>query len=398
MRAYAAAAAGGNSAGGRNYYRTYRGLYGLLHAAETQEENQEEREFWETCRNPERVKTTVEDGFGRARLNLLWSNRLLETRAAMMEQLAQTADIMRNAARSIYDIRRLDGVKRYQVETGLRTHGLQMRDAWIYTRDDEWFELYLTLRTGRWSRCIPVKEAAWWLSGYFGQDLAPAYDSRMIINREFCTVCFTPEPEYVMLCGVARATREGEVISGDSFSMFRRDNGQMILGISDGMGSGPGACRESEQVIELLEQFLEAGFGKETAVRMIHAALMLQNNGSFSSVDLCTVNLFDGSCEFLKIRGVHHLSEKGGLGGGHCIHQRAYRNHGRGGFRLCPEAAFAGGLCDNGIGRRSGRHAGTGRRRADERADPRTGKRRCRRDCRKSSGSGAESEGEPAGG
>lgn len=286
---------------GRNYYRTYRGLYGLLHAAETQEENQEEREFWETCRNPERVKTTVEDGFGRARLNLLWSNRLLETRAAMMEQLAQTADIMRNAARSIYDIRRLDGVKRYQVETGLRTHGLQMRDAWIYTRDDEWFELYLTLRTGRWSRCIPVKEAAWWLSGYFGQDLAPAYDSRMIINREFCTVCFTPEPEYVMLCGVARATREGEVISGDSFSMFRRDNGQMILGISDGMGSGPGACRESEQVIELLEQFLEAGFGKETAVRMIHAALMLQNNGSFSSVDLCTVNLFDGSCEFLKI-------------------------------------------------------------------------------------------------
>ena len=75
----------------------------------------------------------------------------------------------------------------------------------------------------------------------------------------------------------------------------------MILSISDGMGSGPSAYRESEQVIELLEQFLEAGFRKETAVRLIHAALMLQDNGSFSSIDLCTVDLFTGLCEFLKI-------------------------------------------------------------------------------------------------
>lgn len=41
----------------------------------------------------------------------------------------------------------------------------------------------------------------------------------------------------------------------------------MILSISDGMGSGLAAYKESEAVIDLLEQFLGSGFDKETAIR-----------------------------------------------------------------------------------------------------------------------------------
>ena len=32
--------------------------------------------------------------------------------------------------------------------------------------------------------------------------------------------------------------------------------------LSDGMGSGMDACRESEIVVELLEQFLDSGFSQ----------------------------------------------------------------------------------------------------------------------------------------
>ncbi len=76
----------------------------------------------------------------------------------------------------------------------------------------------------------------------------------------------------------------------------------MIMSLSDGMGSGTCACRESETVIELLEQFLHAGFSKETAVHMIHSTMMLQNsNQMFSTVDLCMVDLYTGECEMMKI-------------------------------------------------------------------------------------------------
>ena len=105
-----------------------------------------------------------------------------------------------------------------------------------------------------------------------------------------------------MTNGVAKVTKEGELVSGDNFAMFRRENGQMIMSLSDGMGSGTCACRESETVIELLEQFLHAGFSKETAVHMIHSTMLLQNhNQMFSTVDLSMVDLYTGECELLKV-------------------------------------------------------------------------------------------------
>ena len=71
--------------------------------------------------------------------------------------------------------------------------------------------------------------------------------------------------------------------------------------LSDGMGSGMDACRESEIVVELLEQFLESGFTQETAARMVNSALVLKGReGMFSTVDICALDLYTGICSFLK--------------------------------------------------------------------------------------------------
>ena len=95
----------------------------------------------------------------------------METRLAMVEQMEQTAAIIRRAANSVYDMKRVEGLKRYQIDAGMRTHGLQVQEAWILEKGENWFELYLTLRTSRKSRCIPVKEAAWWPVSYTHLDV-----------------------------------------------------------------------------------------------------------------------------------------------------------------------------------------------------------------------------------
>ena len=44
------------------------------------------------------------------------------------------------------------------------------------------------------------------------------------------------------------------------------------------------ACRESEEVVELLEQFLESGFTQETAAKMVNSALVMKGQeGIFSN-------------------------------------------------------------------------------------------------------------------
>ena len=288
-----------------NYYRTYRRAYGMLHAIEEEgdEMNQGRQEaFLELCMNGTSFLASMMESFRIAKLNLMWSNRLLENREAVAEQLYETASIMERAASTICDVRHVDPGLEKQIDIKLRMHGILMRDIRGSGKDADRQELFITMRTNRKGRCVSTREVAAIISEVCSQRMVPDRDSRTIINRDYSTVLFLAEPAFCMLNGVAKVTKEGELVSGDNFSMFRKENGQMIMSLSDGMGSGIGACQESETVIELLEQFLHAGFGKETAVHMIHSTMMLQNtNQMFSTVDLCMVDLYTGECELLKI-------------------------------------------------------------------------------------------------
>lgn len=287
-----------------NYNNTYRRAYSILNVIEEDGTSMNEgrkEAVLEFCIQGDRFLEMVTEGFQRAKLNLMWSNRLLENRGAAAQQLRETARIMQKAANSIYDVNRVDAGLYHQIELKLKVHGVLVREMWSVETDNNRQEFFLTMRTRRKGRCISTKEIGSLISDICRQKMIPDEDSRSIINKEFSTVLFVAEPAYYILNGVAKVTKEGELVSGDNFTLFRKENGQMIMSLSDGMGSGLGACRESEAVIELLEQFLHAGFSKESAVRMIHSAMMLQNNGTFSTVDLCVVDLYNGECELLKI-------------------------------------------------------------------------------------------------
>ena len=253
------------------------------------------------CAKGEQFLDAVADILGKARLNLIWRNRLMESRSAAAGQLYETACIIRRAADHICEVKRVDGSIRQQADIRLRMHGLILKDIWC-VRESKGIQLYVTLRTAKKGRCISTKEAAELLSCAFGSRLVQDEQGRSVINGEYSTILFVSEPQYYISGGVARIAKDGEVVSGDNFSMFSGKNGQMILGLSDGMGSGLEAFRESETVIDLLEQFLGSGFDKEAAIRLIHTSMLLQSEGqSSATVDLCMADLYSGECEFVKI-------------------------------------------------------------------------------------------------
>lgn len=126
-----------------------------------------------------------------------------------------------------------------------------------------------------------------------------ASGGRRIVNGEYHTVHFVEDVSYQILYGVARLTREKEKVSGDNYICRQEDAGKFVMCLSDGMGSGMEACRESEEVVDLLEQFLESGFSQETAAKMVNAALVLKGQeGMFSTMDICAVDLYTGIAAF----------------------------------------------------------------------------------------------------
>ena len=120
-----------------------------------------------------------------------------------------------------------------------------------------------------------MKEVAKHLSHVCGCRMVPSQDSKAVLNSERRTVLFCEDVNYKVLYGVARVTKDRETITGDNNACAATDE-QITMCLSDGMGAGMEASKESETVVELLEQFVTSGFSRETAVRMVNSALILQ--------------------------------------------------------------------------------------------------------------------------
>ena len=90
-------------------------------------------------------------------------------------------------------------------------------------------------------------------------------------------------------------------MSGDNISRLRLADGKYLLAISDGMGSGTDARRNSKIAISMLERLLSSGFDKETSINLINAAIMNANKEEmYATLDIEILDLYDGKMEILK--------------------------------------------------------------------------------------------------
>ena len=101
--------------------------------------------------------------------------------------------------------------------------------------------------------------------------------------------------------GVARRPTEGQV-SGDHYLARELEAERLLLVLSDGMGVGDRAARESKAAVSLLERLLASGFDRDLAVRTVNSILLLRSPEEvFATVDMVLVSLRDGTADFLKV-------------------------------------------------------------------------------------------------
>ena len=113
---------------------------------------------------------------------------------------------------------------------------------------------------------------------------------------------FFERHKFYIHSGIAKTGKAGAAESGDSFSLVQLKDGRCVAALSDGMGSGRRAKDESETAIELLEELMERGFEQEITLRLINSALLMRSGDeSFSTLDICVLDMNTGCAEFVKI-------------------------------------------------------------------------------------------------
>lgn len=253
------------------------------------------------CERAEQMMYEFSEVPRRERNRQLLKERLEEGRFAVSSQLSAVSDMLRSYSGELYETAVGDGKIEDRIVSELYRRSVYTEQVAVVKRKDRGLRICLTAHTKK-GHNVPARRVAKYLSILFGCPISVSNESGHFIFEKPEEYVFEEEPGYMILTGKARAAKYSEVLSGDSFSFVYPDSGETVLLLSDGMGSGTSANRDSEEVIRFLEQLLSAGFDEKTSVRLIDSLLLLKTEGkSCASVDISVINPYSGTCEFIKL-------------------------------------------------------------------------------------------------
>ena len=295
-----------------NFYDTYRMVFGLLGVCGRKgvvSLEDADRDFY--CRQPESFLHHLNMIFALYKQNLLWDMRIAESRELVSQQLVGVSGIMRRLAGEIdLSLRFHEGLEEEMISALLRNK-IEVDSVLVLedkaTEGSGRYQVTVNHPHCRGKRlCTAAVLPA--ISAVLKRKMQPESETgdncRSGPTTKSCSLRFVEQKKFRIHCGVAHRAKSGRsgTDSGDSYSHIELKGGQSLLVLSDGMGSGHRARRESTATVELLEDFLESGFDKELAVKMINSVLVLKSNEeSFSTLDICAIDLYTGEGEFIKI-------------------------------------------------------------------------------------------------
>jgi len=108
-------------------------------------------------------------------------------------------------------------------------------------------------------------------------------------------------PNYDIVFGQSSCSKTGILQSGDTHALTKIDDGKYMIAICDGMGSGERAERDSSLAISLIENFYKAGFDNEIILNSVNKLLSLNNEETFSALDVCVIDTRQNTCDFIKL-------------------------------------------------------------------------------------------------
>lgn len=227
------------------------------------------------------------------KINCVWKSKLAENRELAGQQLGSVAQILCNIAQDISE-EEPDGSVEEEIRMRISDKGVDISTLNVTVNAKGRYSAYISgfgdaeamrrsaegaLRSVLGVRLVTIGR----LSGEGGE----------VMLR-------LAEPEgYRIESGVARIGKTEE--SGDNCAIRYLSDGKFAAALSDGMGTGHRASRDSGATVKLLGDFLEAGFDKTIAVRLVNSIMVMKSaNEAFATVDMCVIDLYSGEIEFVK--------------------------------------------------------------------------------------------------
>ena len=253
--------------------------------------------FKKACANAESFAFTLGFKMDLYKQKKMWQRRFVESRHLISQQFDAVANSLGDLCKDFQKEISFNKDDENRIRERLHINGVRTKDIMVLERKGRKPDVHIYVH---YKGEADVKERVL-------KSVEQALDTPMEIQKyayqveeSYCYFKLKVKKKYNILAGAA-VSAKGE-ISGDVYSFMELHDGNYLLALADGMGSGKLANEESTATIELLESFKESGFDNETSVKMINSALVLKSDiENFSTMDITLIDEYTGIAEFLKL-------------------------------------------------------------------------------------------------
>jgi stage II sporulation protein E len=292
----------------RNFYSTYQVMFKVIEKLDSKgriEAADIPDYFLERCERIEDFVNAVNNIYELFKVDMVWKSKIGESRGLVSQQLEGLSKVISNLATEIATDVRFNTNLEEMLLNNLNKAGIKTHEVIVIVNKLGKYEITIFHKgCGGKRSCISSIEKM--VSGVAGRKMIRENNEcGMDIKGVACTLRLVEEEAYRVITGVAKLSKHDGKVSGDTTTFMNTGDGKFIVALSDGMGTGQRAAMQSRATINLLEQFMETGFDKDTAVKMINSILVLKSTEeAFATIDLSVVDLFDGNVEFVKFGAV----------------------------------------------------------------------------------------------
>lgn len=279
----------------RNYYRTYQQFFNIIGLAEIKGGNKKSlySEIDKFCIRPMEILDKVDRAVERLKLNESWKNKLKENRLLLSEQLKGFSRVIGDIILDIYEKPSFNQELEQNIYKELKNKRIDISEVSVAQIGEENLDIFVDL-----NRAVKSDER---IKKIISQTLeVPVVGDNQNTNTKRLRFKLIRQNRFSAVTKAALAACQDNKISGDSYTFGEMENIHFAA-ISDGMGIGTKANRESKIAITLLERLMEANIDKELTLKTINSVLRAKSSEEvFTTLDLGFIDLFTGKFQMIK--------------------------------------------------------------------------------------------------
>ena len=246
-----------------------------------------------------------------SKINFIWKKKMVENKEAMVNQLDGISKTISNLAENItsQNSTNKENDEKEELLNILEQKKVDVKELNIKKEKDGKIEIgiYISPCEDYNSKELEIEEC---LSDKIKQVITKFYKQEFDVQivdcsiqkaNDICYFRYISKNKFRLQIGLAKATKDGSPVSGDTTLKMKLEDGKQVIAISDGMGSGPNARKSSRIAVQMLKRLLKSGFNKETSLDMINSSMCLNSeDDSYATLDIAIFDLYEGNVEFIK--------------------------------------------------------------------------------------------------